>query len=63
MTSLTLAAARVRQPVAWLAAMAAGLVALTAAGPALHHAGGECALLLVFAIGGAGIPAPIRALP
>jgi hypothetical protein len=60
MTSLALAAARVRQPVAWLAAMAAGLVALTAAGPALHHAGGEWALLLIFAIGGAGILAALR---
>ena len=60
MTSLALAAARVRQPIAWLAAMAAGLVALTAAGPTLHHAGGEWALLLVFAIGGAGILAALR---
>ncbi len=55
MTSATLTAARVRRPTLRLAAIAAALVALTAAGPTLHHAWGEPALLLIFAAGGAGI--------
>jgi hypothetical protein len=55
MTSATLVAARVRQPAVRLAAIAAVLVALTAAGPTLHHTWGEPALLLIFAAGGAGI--------
>ena len=60
MTSATLTAARVRQPTLRLAAIAAALAALTAAGPTLHHTLGEPALLLIFAAGGAGIWAALR---
>ena len=55
MTTATLTAARVRQPILRLAAITAGLIALTAAGPTLHHTWGEPALLFTFAAGGAGI--------
>jgi hypothetical protein len=47
--------ARIGGPIARLGAIGIGLVALTAAGPALHLAFGGWALMLIFAAGGASI--------
>jgi alpha-1,6-mannosyltransferase len=47
-------------PALRLAALAAALAALTAAGPSLHRAYGGWALMLIFAAGGAGILLALR---
>ncbi len=53
-------AAGIGGPIARLGAIGLGLVALTAAGPALHLAYGGWALMLIFAAGGAGILLALR---
>ena len=61
MTTTTHPAFGIRWPIARLAAVAAALVVLTAAaGPTLHLAYGGWALMLIFALGGAGILFALR---
>jgi alpha-1,6-mannosyltransferase len=56
MTSTTHpAVTQIRWPILRLASAAAALTVLTAAGPSLHLAYGGWALMLIFALGGAGI--------
>jgi alpha-1,6-mannosyltransferase len=55
MTSITRPAPHIRWTTIRLSVTAAVLVALTAAGPSLHLAYGGWALMLIFAMGGAGI--------
>jgi hypothetical protein len=55
MTGTTHPPAPIGGPIARLGAIGIALIALTAAGPALHLAYGGWALMLIFAAGGAGI--------
>jgi hypothetical protein len=55
MTRTTPSAVATRWPIVRLAAVAAALAILTAAGPTLHLAYGGWVLMLVYALGGAGI--------
>ena len=60
MTVTTHPAVGIRWPIARLVAVAAVLTVLTAAGPTLHLAYGGWALMLIFALGGAGILFALR---
>ena len=54
MTARVPAAVQVRRPIVRLAAIGAALTLLTALGPTLHLAWGGWALMIIFALGGAG---------
>jgi alpha-1,6-mannosyltransferase len=60
MTTTTHPAVGIRWPIVRLVAVAAALTVLTAAGPTLHLAYGGWALMLTFALGGAGILFALR---
>ena len=61
MTSITHPAPHIRWTTIRLSMAAAALVVLTAAGPSLHLAYGGWALMLIFAMGGAGIMLALQA--
>lgn len=60
MTSTTHPVVGIRWPIARLATVAAALTVVTAAGPSLHLAYGGWALMLIFALGAAGILFALR---